>query len=481
MRPEKKEPISDLDLNDIIDDYYDSIWSYSLFLSGHNPDAAEEITQEVFLCLIEKWHVIKKENVGGWLFGVARRKFYEYIKAKKKEKKHLLYYDDPDSPFFSDKNEAAIFDDEYLINLDKSKTSQENIENNLISSTSSSLIQSVNNRREINHICMVKYENSKYIVTTGFCYINLFDLKGNLQRSIKIHESDITYLIQMKNGDLLSCAIDGTMKIIRLGKNEGYKVIQIIDTTKEKVENSNPIFSNKLLVLLQIKSNENIITANGGILLFYKHPKDCKDTYEFNYIVSYNNKQENYYDMLFNNNSLSSLMEINNDNFIGLNNNTAIFFEKDEKSEDKYIVKAEIKNICASGGPNNIIYFNNKVIIGGGDNIYFIDTIEKKIIKDIKISCYGINCISINQKNDCIFIGYETKKYEFEIKEYNLINQENKIDIEEKRVIQKAHSSSISNIVALDLEEDEKDNNENVNPKVNFVSGAHDKYLKYWG
>ena len=114
MRPEKKELISDLDLNDIIDDYYDSIWSYSLFLSGHNPDAAEEITQEVFLCLIEKWHVIKKENVGGWLFGVARRKFYEYIKAEKKEKKHLLYYDDPDSPFFSDKNEAAIFDDEYF-------------------------------------------------------------------------------------------------------------------------------------------------------------------------------------------------------------------------------------------------------------------------------------------------------------------------------------------------------------------------------
>ena len=407
---------------------------------------------------------------------VKKKKSKESLNEKEKELAMKKYEE------FKEVNlKSKLFDDEYLINLDKSKTSQENIENNLISSTSSSLIQSINNRREINHICMVKFENTKYIVTTGFCYINLFDLKGNLQRSIKIHESDITYLIQMKNGDLLSCAIDGTMKIIRLGKNEGYKVIQIIDTTKEKVENSNPIFSNKLLVLLQIKSNENIITANGGILLFYKHPKDCKDIYEFNYIVSYNNKQENYYDMLFNNNSLSSLMEINNDNFIGLNNNTAIFFEKDEKSEDKYIVKAEIKNICASGGPNNIIYFNNKVIIGGGDNIYFIDTIEKKIIKDIKISCYGINCISINQKNDCIFIGYETKKYEFEIKEYNLINQENKIDIEEKRVIQKAHSSSISNIVALDLEEDEKDNNENVNPKVNFVSGAHDKYLKYWG
>ena len=48
-------------------------------------------------------------------------------------------------------------------------------------------------------------------------------------------------------------------------------------------------------------------------------------------------------------------------------------------------------------------------------------------------------------------------------------------------MIQKAHSSCISNKIALDLEKDEKDNNENVNPKVNFVSGAHDKYLKYWG
>ena len=375
---------------------------------------------------------------------------------------------------------SKFFDDEYLINLDKSKTGQENIENNLISSDSSSLITSINNRREINYICLVKYENIKYIVTTGFCYINLFDLKGNLQKSIKIHDSDITYLIQMKNKDLLSCAIDGTMKIIRLGKNEGYTIIQIIDTTKEKVENSNPIFSNKLMVLLQIKNNENIVTAYGGNLLFYKHEKDNKDTYELNYILSYFKKKENTYDILFNNNSISSLLEINNDNFIGLNNNIAIFFEKDEKSGDKYIVKSEIKNICASGGPNNIVYFNNKVIISGGDNIYFIDTIEKKIIKEIKVNCYVINCVDINQKNDCIFIGYETKKYEYEIKEYTLINQENKIDIEEKRVIQKAHSSSISNIVALDLEESEKENNENLNPKVNLVSGSHDKYLKYW-
>ena len=147
---------------------------------------------------------------------------------------------------------SKLFDTEYLINLDK-KTSSENAQNNL-NNENSSLFREINNIREINHLCLVSYNSIKYIVTTGYCYLNLFDLRGELQRSIKIHENDITYLIQIKNGDLLTCSIDGTMKIIRLGKNEGYSVIQTIDTSKVKNENKNSIFSNnQLYVLLQIK------------------------------------------------------------------------------------------------------------------------------------------------------------------------------------------------------------------------------------
>jgi hypothetical protein len=114
-------------------------------------------------------------------------------------------------------------------------------------------------------LCLVACNDKKYIITTGYCYINLYDLKGELQRSIKIHESDITYLIQMKNGDLLTCCVDGTMKIVRLGKNEGYTVIQTIDTSKiKKDQNKNSIFTNyQLYVLLQIQSNQNIITVHG--------------------------------------------------------------------------------------------------------------------------------------------------------------------------------------------------------------------------
>ena len=373
---------------------------------------------------------------------------------------------------------SKLFDTEYLINLDK-KTSSENAKNNL-NNENSSLFREINNIREINHLCLVSYNSIKYIVTTGYCYLNLFDLRGELQRSIKIHENDITYLIQIKNGDLLTCSIDGTMKIIRLGKNEGYSVIQTIDTSKVKNENKNSIFSNnQLYVLLQIKSNENIITAHGSNLLFYKQTKDNKDLYEFKEIVSYNKKIENDYDIIFNNNNISSLIEINNDNFVALNNNTILFFEKENKDSDKYIFKSEIKNICGSGGPNNIVYFDNKIMIAGGSTVYIVDIIEKKILNEIKIKCCGINCININKNNNLLLIGYETNEHEFNITENHIINEENKINIKEDRIIKKAHTNSISNLIHLE-EDENKDDNTNTSIKLTLVSGAHDKYLKYW-
>ena len=370
---------------------------------------------------------------------------------------------------------SKLFDSDYLINLDKSK-SEENFGNKFDEQSSTNLYKSVSNGREINHVCMVSFDNIKYIVTTGYCYINLFDLKGDLQRAIKIHESDITYLVQMKNNDLLTCSIDSTMKIIRLGKNEGYNVIQTIDTSKVKNENNNSIFSNKqLYVVLQINSNENIITTHGSNILFYTQTKENKDLYEFNQILSYNNKNENEYEMIIHSNSISSLIEITNDNFVGLNNNTVLFFEKENKESNKYMINDEIKGICGTGGPNNIIYFDNKIIIGGGNNIYIINVNEKKILKEIKINCCGINCLNINKNNDKIYIGYETKENGYEISENNIIKKENEIEIKLNKVMKKPHIGSISNIVPLE----EKDIIE-PNIKLSFVSGAHDKYLKFW-
>ena len=128
---------------------------------------------------------------------------------------------------------SKLFDTDYLINLDKSKSE------NLNTESLSSLYRTINNGREVNHINLITNNNTNYIITTGFCYINIFDLKGELQRSLKIHDGDITYMLQMKNGDLLTCCVDGTMKITlieRLLSVRGNKQGKQVDLKEDEIK-----------------------------------------------------------------------------------------------------------------------------------------------------------------------------------------------------------------------------------------------------
>ena len=378
---------------------------------------------------------------------------------------------------------SNYFDDEYLINLESSKKSKEDLKIDLNSENTESLnTRSIHNGREINNLSLIQNDLKKYIVTSGYCYINLFDLKGQLQRSIKLHDSDITNLIQLKNFDLVTSCIDGTMKITRLGKNEGYNVIQNIDTKQVKHENRNNIFSNnQLYVLTQIAPNEDLVTAHGDNLLFYsKSEKNNEISYEFNQILPVNNeKKENDYDFILNNKNITSLLNMNNNNLIALNNNTIFFVEK---NNDKYIINHKIKDICSNGGPNNIsIYNNDIIIISGGNKIHFVNIKEKNIINEIKIDVCCINCINIKNSNNSLYIGSESKNNQFEIGIYDIINKENKYEINTTKVYKNVHVKSISNIIPINLEElEENKEDENIKIKLDFVSGSHDKYLKYW-
>ena len=378
---------------------------------------------------------------------------------------------------------SNYFDDEYLINLESSKKTKEDLKDNLNSENTESLnTRSIHNGREINNLSLIQNDLKKYIVTSGYCYINLFDLKGQLQRSIKLHDSDITNLIQLKNFDLVTSCIDGTMKITRLGKNEGYNVIQNIDTKQVKHENRNNIFSNnQLYVLTQITPNEDLITAHGDNLLFYsKSEKNNEINYEFNQILPVNNeKKENDYDFILNNKNITSLLNMNNNNLIALNNNTIFFVEK---NNDKYIINHKIKDICGNGGPNNIsIYNNDIIIISGGNKIHFVNIKEKNIINEIKVDVCCINCINIKNSNNSLYIGCESKNNQFDIGIYDIINKENKYEINRTKVYQNVHNKSISDIIPINCEElEENKEDENIKIKLDFVSGSHDKYLKYW-
>ena len=76
-----------------------------------------------------------------------------------------------------------------------------------------------------------------------------------------------------------------------------------------------------------------------------------------------------------------------------------------------------------------------------------------------------------------LLIGYETNEHEFNISENKIINVENKINLKESRIIQKSHINCISNLIPL---EENENKIENTNIKLTLISGAHDKYLKYW-
>ena len=282
------------------------------------------------------------------------------------------------------------------------------------------------------------------------------------------------------------------MKLIQLGKNEGYNVIQTIDTKLIQHENKNNIFSNhQLYVLQEINSNEDIVTAHGNNLLFYSTSKN-KDksnaiNYEFNQLLSINtDKKENDYDFILNNKNISSLLYLNQNNtLIALDNATIYFIEKEIGENKKYYIKQQIKDICGNGGPNNIsIYNNDIIIIGGGNKIYFVNVKEISIINEIKMDFCCINCISIKNINDnkSLYIGYETKDNKYNIGIYNITNKENKFEINNMKTYINAHSKSISNILYIDNDKinENNDDGENNNSKLEIVSGSHDKLLKFW-
>ena len=338
---------------------------------------------------------------------------------------------------------SNYFDSEYLINLENSKKNIEEIINDRNANKTDSLnIKTLNTGREINNLTLIQSDKKKYIVTSSYCYINLYDLKGQLQRSIKLHDSDITNLIQLKNLDIASCCIDGTIKIIQLGKNEGYNVIQKIDTKEIKQENKNSIFSNnQLYVLGQLLPNEDIVTAHGDNLIFYSKAKN--DLYDFSQLLPINEeKKENDYDFIINN-----------------------------------------KNICSLLCPNNICLLNNDIIIfSGGNKIYFVNGKEKCIINEIKTEFSFINCINIRTKSDLIYIGYENKNSQYDFGVYKLNQKENKYDLNNIKVYNNVHTKSISNILPIYREDIHEEKDEQNNNKINldFVSGSHDKCIKFW-
>ena len=92
MRSEKKK--NDEAVGETVMKYYGYVRSLALFLSGGDTDAADEIAQETFLFLVEKWDELTRENIGGWLSSVTRNKTHEYWRERARRGKRTVVSND---------------------------------------------------------------------------------------------------------------------------------------------------------------------------------------------------------------------------------------------------------------------------------------------------------------------------------------------------------------------------------------------------
>lgn len=75
-------------LQHIANTYYNPVRQYCLSRVGHNEALADDLAQEVFLFLQQKYTQINAdENIKGWLFAVAGNKIKEAYRDKKKQGK----------------------------------------------------------------------------------------------------------------------------------------------------------------------------------------------------------------------------------------------------------------------------------------------------------------------------------------------------------------------------------------------------------
>jgi WD40 repeat protein len=215
-----------------------------------------------------------------------------------------------------------------------------------------------------NRICTSSYDNS-IIVYNSHTYT----------KDIIINEHDdwVSYLYQLYSDNIMSASYDGTLKIFKINK-QSYKVVNIINFKEDAI-----------IKLIELKNEEIVFLTGNKKICFYIYENKI---YKQNYII---NESIMYDDIL----------ELNKYNLIVLSsnsNNIILFFN--------YITKKTIKKLFLESlifSQQNILNFNQYLIVFGFKLIYIIDIKQYKLIKTIK-NDFSVTC-SIKKDNENFIIG----------------------------------------------------------------------------
>lgn len=93
--PEARGPLA---LPEIYRDHVDYVWRLARSL-GVPPDAAEDLTQDVFLCVHDRLHTFNKDgSMRAWLFGITRNLVLHDRRRYARRERKLAALPTPDAP-----------------------------------------------------------------------------------------------------------------------------------------------------------------------------------------------------------------------------------------------------------------------------------------------------------------------------------------------------------------------------------------------
>ena len=219
--------------------------------------------------------------------------------------------------------------------------------------------------KSITHLDILK--DGRLISSSSNNIINVYEkITFKIDLSIKEHKNEIYYFKQLKNGNIITCSADRTMKIIKLGKNN-YEILQILEKNN---------FDFKKIIEIQ----DNIISISPmNKMCLWK--LNYNDIYEYEYKACFHEKRKNYMCTL----TYDNILKINNKEFIvSSSKNEQIKFWNWNSRDYSCIIT--LKNIEITNTLSSMCLINDDIlcIIGNELNgLYLIDIYTYQIIKNV--------------------------------------------------------------------------------------------------
>ena len=197
---------------------------------------------------------------------------------------------------------------------------------------------------------------------------------------IKDHTKSIYDIIQLKNGNLLSCSYhDKKMNEYKINENNTYKVLSSINAGKD----NNPY------KIVELQNNEIGLVAYNHIIFYTNINNNLNE----NFKIKYDNRQiGQYFEMIC----------VTPEELVISGNEKKIQFFELKSRKLKEIIRLN-RNICWS--PCNLLCMMNErcLCIGGENKISIIDVYNKTIINEIKEN--GVNMCLYKLNNTTLLSG----------------------------------------------------------------------------